>query len=129
MNQFFSSSCKALVIVALLSGVNASAMEAKPTPSTCGVVNQISSKIAAAPKAVADAACSCTNTLTSAFTTKKAEFFAAASAMKARGWTQWTCKEKAGVAVGVLALAAVAGYVGYKLYKSFTQPKKSQSRK
>ena len=43
--------------------------------------------------------------------------------MKARGWSKWTTKEKAGVVIGGTVVAATAAYLVYKIYKSFTAPK------
>ncbi len=117
MNKFFSTSLKALAIVALLSNVTGFAMEAAPKATVelkkdgctdCKFTASIKNGWNSAVKAVSD---------------KKAAFFVAAKEMKDRGWTKWSTNEKAGVVIGAAAVAAVTAVVVYKAYKALTAPK------
>lgn len=153
MNNSFSTSFKALALVALLSNVSVGAMEkSEPLKTTEKVVNTVVDEVkkgeaaaetllkdglksaenlvSPAPVEVKQAPVSFKEKISQAWTkfstavgTKKAAIFEAASDMKARGWSKWTTKEKAGVVVGGTVVAATAAYLVYKVYKSFTSPK------
>ncbi len=153
MNNSFSTSFKALALVALLSNVSVSAMENIEQVKTIEnaattVAIEAKNAEAAAETVLKDALNSAEqlaieakdlvtptpevkpgkisqawNKFSTAIGTKKTEIFAAASDMKARGWSKWTTKEKAGVVIGGTVVAATAAYLVYKIYKSFTAPK------
>lgn len=130
MNKFFSTSIKALAIVALLSNATGFAMEAAP------VAPAVSTVVTPAPVVVVETKKDCAschkfttsikngwNKAVSAAAAQKNQIFAAAKDMKARGWTNWTRNEKAGVVIGAAAVAAVTAVVVYKAYKALTTPK------
>jgi len=135
MNSSLSTSFKALAIVALLSTGNGFAMDAAPAAPVTETVTAVveAAKVveaAAKPEAAKDCGCKFKAAISKAwtnasktFTENKDSVVKAATDMKARGWTNWTRNEKAGIVIGATAVAAVAVWAGYKVYKAFTAPK------
>lgn len=133
MINSFSASFKVVAIVALLSNVTGAmekAVPVTPVATAAVVVNKAAEPIVGAKNAVEKkgfelkgSICKAWTNVSTAVATKKAEIFAIAKDMKARGFNQWTTQEKAGVIIGGTVVAATAAYLVYKVYKSFTAPK------
>ncbi|MGO8734729.1 MAG: hypothetical protein ACLQVM_18290 [Terriglobia bacterium] len=111
--NYFATSFKALALIMLLGNLNVSALECKAQPA----------KDAEKKECLSGVICKAWKNFSTKVSAKKAEVIATAKEMKARGWSNWTNKEKVGVVAGGALVAATAGYLVYKAYKAFTAPK------
>lgn len=129
--NIFSTSFKSFAIIALLSGVSVIAMEKNavvvPAPAVIIVEPVVATPAVVVQPVKKECALTCAisknwNKFSNSVATKKADFIASAKDMKARGWSKWTTKEKAGVVIGGTVLVAAATYAVYKLYHALTAP-------